>query len=32
MMDQLRVTWHEIAMKTAMEAPQRELAGVNIAG
>jgi len=32
MMDQLRTAWHEIAMKNAVEAPNRELAGLNIAG
>ena len=32
MMNDLRTAWHEIAMKNAAESPNRELAGLNIAG
>ena len=32
MMNELRTAWHEIAIKNAAETPNREVAGVNIAG
>ena len=32
MMDELRTAWQEIARKSPVETPARELAGINIAG